>query len=56
MYLQLPWFYYHVFATGEEGAFWAVTNVRMTLLFVFLAAALALTLREALRPQRPAPA
>jgi hypothetical protein len=53
MYLQLPWFYYHVYATGEDGAFWAVTNARMILLLVLLAAAALLAVREVLRPQRP---
>lgn len=54
MYAQLPWCWYHLQATGEEGSFRLVTDARMALLLVFLAASLVLTLRAALRPQRPA--
>jgi hypothetical protein len=49
MYLQLPWFWYRLQATGEGGAFWAVTDVRMALLLALLATALVLFLREVRR-------
>jgi hypothetical protein len=52
MYLQLPWFYYHMHATGDARGFAAATNARMLLLLVFLAAAALWTLRAAFRPQR----
>lgn len=53
MYLQLPVLWYRAQETGEAGAFWTVSSVRMALLLVMIATALALFTRELLRGRDP---
>ncbi|MEM7309631.1 MAG: glycosyltransferase family 87 protein [Planctomycetota bacterium] len=48
MYVQLPYLWYAAQASGDFASFWTITSVRMALLLVFLAVALALFVRELL--------